>query len=109
MNYLRTKDGVIIDVVKNVMPRSLLGLHVIDEANTIEELCDEFIGIKKGGKKCFLRKWNGNTMVENWETNNTYEIKKLRETFVDVYGAIWVDTGLKYVAIQQLNGEFKLL
>lgn len=65
-------------------------------ANTIEELCDEFVVIVPTEKPDFV-----------------VDFAKNRQTFVraslDVYGAIWTDKGLIYVAKMNEKGELKLI
>lgn len=74
----------------------ILKYQVIKQADTIEELCDEFVGIDKtceNGHQ-FLRAvpykcanfWNGG-----------------------VYGAIWTDKGLIYVAKMNDKGKLELI
>ena len=64
--------------------------NVIAQADTIEELCDEFV--------C-------NEMLIYEET----EMKWLASQGNNVYGAIWTDKGLIYVAKMNDKGELELL
>lgn len=99
MSYIRTKDGRILDFdkINEVSKLSIdMAEEPIREADTIEELCDEFVGVDKtceNGHQ-FLRAvpykcanfWNGG-----------------------VYGAIWCEFGLKYVAKLNSKGELELI
>ena len=102
MKYIRTKDGRIVDTTKYPEHPASWGVQASDyaltikQADTIEELCDEFVGIDKtceNGHQ-FLRAipykcanfWNGG-----------------------VYGAIWTEWGLKFVAKMNENGDLELI
>ena len=103
MKYIRTKDGI-HEVVKDL--RYGYSTHsngwvvvknqILKQADTIEELCDEFVVKIKTGYLI------------------TYYDKKLltqdaKENGADVYGAIWTDKGLIYVAKMNAKGELELL
>ena len=109
MKYIRTKDGIFdkIDetlVLASKPPKYDLcknGEHIKYEfchncklANTIEELCDEFVAIHKTFSKTYcIRK---------------VPFEKQNENF-NIYGAIWTDKGLIYVAKMNDKGELELL
>ena len=110
MKYIRTKDGKIYKIVddfgtwtSNLISREIvekalsgnewfkgLGLNIIAQADTIEELCDEFV-------------------------YNKQIFKTLKEALdyapigSEIYGAIWTDKGLIYVAKMNEKGKLKLL
>ena len=68
---------------------------VIKEADTIEELCDEFVGISRlGAHYRFLR-----SPSEQF----------IKDYFKEVYGAVWCEFGLKYVAKINKEGKLELL
>ena len=123
MKYIRTKDGEIYEVenpkpfsifvckpkhvemlvcigenkyeMKNITIRRSIGrshwkTEIIKQANTIEELCDEFV--------C-------NEMFVYDKT----EMEWLIEQGNDVYGAIWTDKGLIFIAKMNEKGELELL
>jgi len=69
---------------------------IVAQADTIEELCDEFVLFRDGKPYAILR---------NEDDNAT----KLKETWKDYRGAIWADKGLIYVAKMNEKGELKLL
>lgn len=120
MKYIRTKDGRIYDTLDErgmaisqtrkqcdfvdfVTFQNRLGdfaipkTEIIKQADTIEELCDEFVLIRN-------------------ETIRVYpKLEQLLEAITaicigdNVYGAIWTEWGLKYVAKMNKKGELELL
>lgn len=95
MKYIRTKDGRILESEINDNRKSLgyEPIPFIKQADTIEELCDEFV-IENNGH-CI---------------SDLYTIKRLLvKNKVLVFGAIWTDKGLIYVAKMNDKGELKLL
>ena len=70
---------------------------IINQADTIEELCDEFVVIYK--------EMNGKHTVHKYNWLGKSEQKLGNE----VYGAIWTDKGLIYVAKMNEKGELELL
>ena len=92
MKYIRTKDSIITqyDTVRVS--------DIVRKADTIEELCDEFVFIKTGKHKPFIY------------TIHFEDIKKYaNEKEYTVFGAIWTDKGLIYVAKINEKGELELL
>lgn len=105
MKYIRTKDGI-YDLDKSIwyeftgrkvrMPyceeyEKQPGLCKTVE--TIEELCDEFVGINDG--KPQMLRFVPYACAQYWNGG--------------VYGAIWTDKGLIYVAKMNKKGELELL
>ena len=69
---------------------------IVKQADTIEELCDEFVVVKEKEHGC----------------NYLYKsaINDYKEHTADaLYGAIWTDKGLIYVAKMNERGELELL
>lgn len=116
MKYIRTKDtifkvveetDIIYKVVakskKNTYSKSKCQTEVIKQANTIEELCDSEVIV-----------WNDST-PSTWNKFLTkQEFERLYSSFqrkkiIAVYGAIWTDKGLIYVAKMNDKGELELL
>lgn len=113
MKYIRTKDGI-LKIIKNedfdeqekkkipanctmVYSLNIFGCtcvdnnNIIKQADTIPELCDEFVyHLKSGGK----------FIDDKLTKSNIYE---------NVFGAIWTDKGLIYVAKMNDKGELELL
>ena len=111
MKYIRTKDGRIVaipnksnfilyDDDKLVIDTTKKGQACIygivnKQANTIEELCDEFV-------------------IDSEIYGHIYwtlglEVFKRLKTKDNFYGAIWTDRGLIYVAKMNEKGELELL
>ena len=66
--------------------------EIIQQADTIEELCDEFVAI--------------------YDNKPHFHILEFAKQYADdnqVYGAIWTDKGLIYVAKMNEKGELELL
>ena len=112
MKYIRTKDGRIIDTTKIVTGSKYMDFATNDEsfreifkteplakADTIEELCDEFVVIDK--EKVFPNRV--------YDKRHLYTLKTRENTRFIIYGAIWTDKGLIYVAKMNENGELELI
>ena len=115
MKYIRTKDDRIIAIPNN----SKLVLYdseklVIDttkkgsvciygivekKADTIEELCDEFVVISEDNKHDIYKSIT--IGLKTLVVNKAY--------LIALYGAIWTDKGLIYVAKMNKKGKFELL
>ena len=70
--------------------------NIIDQADTIEELCDEFVGVDKTCE-------NGHQLLR------AIPYKCANFWNGGVYGAIWTDKGLQFVARINSKGELELL
>lgn len=140
MKYVRTKNGVIIDLekfinnekdtpyytdfifdeitkdghlkwtavgtdkntIENQRGRrcqfgATLNSEIIKEADTIDELCDAFVVIHK--------ELNGNHTVHRY----SFFVKSEQNAENDVYGGIWTNKGLIYVAKMNEKGCLELL
>ena len=113
MKYIRTKDDrivlipnnsklVLYDDEKLVIDTTKKGQTCIygivkKKADTIEELCDEFVIIHK--------ELNGNHTIHRafWFAKDEFDSGN------EVYGAIWTDKGLIYVAKMNIKGELELI
>lgn len=98
MKYIRTKDGVIIKGTLNFEDTEHF---ILKQADTIEELCDEFVWIRKNNVLGILPSLD----------NRKYDIKTAKKHLdkFEIYGAIWTDKGLIYVAKMNDKGELELL
>ena len=116
MKYIRTKDGIyrggefyLDGLDENLKPTFKIKVRstiteneIVKKADTIEELCDEFVIVWKDYeyKHCI------------WE-----DLKELKLSYKDwqfdemenIFGAIWTEWGLKYVAKMNEKGELELL
>lgn len=118
MKYIRTKDGR-ITTLKNELVKEcgiwVLGgkNNILKQADTIEELCDEFDW-----------KWNGkefpySTVRQHSRYSGYGDLKRaIREEEnyekylnfdYQIFGAIWTDKGLIYVAKMNEKEEMELL
>lgn len=119
MKYIRTKDGIYeIDETtiltslppcyKVIKPAdkhySINEQQVIKSADTLEKLCDCFVGIRKSDHKPYLGKKSGNYWFEElggW-------LGRI-DSYENIYGAIWTDKGLIYVAKMNDEGVLELI
>ena len=114
MKYIRTKNYDICKVInEGNHTLSYENSHVcgclwkdtykdqIQYADTIEELCDEFVWIRKNNVLGILPSLD----------NHKYDIKTAKKHLdkFEIYGAIWTEWGLKYVAKMNDKGELELL
>lgn len=113
--YIRTKDTIfevveetpIIYRVKakgnphNIYSKSKCQTEVIKEAGTIEELCDEFVWVSVN-EEYANRKANEYGLRTSKMQLGCPQLKT-------IYGAIWTNKGLIYVAKMNEKGELELL
>ena len=113
--YIRTKDGRIIGFEPKTKDLDLIkylsqfinyqGEYApISQADTIEELCDEFV--------CDHN--NGTRIMQAKECKPQFPFRKdvidyLKRNNQTFYGAIWADKGLIFVAKMNDKGELELL
>jgi len=120
MKYIRTKDGKIIDTDRYLIGSGInkdyltfydnlkikdFELHkdeMLEEADTIEELCDEFVCKRKNNAL------NITPCLFNQDYDFDKEKEKLKIKF-EIYGAIWTDNGLIYVAKMNEEGVLCLI
>ncbi len=116
MIYIRTKDGRIlrfIDDFFEVVPCTIgelvkdgvyQAMDIIAKADTIEELCDEFVVVGK-------HKGTVKHKEELFRGEDGAWLKEIGfpEKLFNIYGAIWTDKGLIYVAKMNEDGELCLL
>lgn len=112
MKYIRTKDGV-YDLNKSILYEFTghkVKMSYCEEfekqpelcktTDTIEELCDEIVEIIDGKAQVVYADISFNDLA----------IAKIRDkNNAIVYGAIWTDKGLIYVAKMNDKGELELL
>ena len=80
--------------------------QVLKEANTIEELCDAVVRIKNDRLPlCF----NIPTAATYKWGNDYLKIMMEGKNIIEIYGAIWTDKGLTYVAKINEKGELELI
>lgn len=97
MKYIRTKDGI-YEKAKYIYAY-WENPNKNKEADTIEELCDEFI--IEGKLYCYANCYKS---LKHLKSSEVYELDKC-----NVYGTIWTDKGLIYVAKMNDEGELELI
>ena len=130
MKYIRTKDtefrnGEIFEVLQENKEYYECGgtfekrMHckayvkkeiVIKTADTIEELCDRFVIIKKDDNSFAIAKYypsDKTFYIENYDEDVSLSECLMFE--YEIYGAIWTEWGLKYVAKMNEKGELELI
>lgn len=123
-NYVRTKDEIrktenLTLVEDERFGRRYLNQYdfpyiPIKEADTIEELCDEFVYINKVGKfdKTYVIRYNipNHRFTEPAIEEKIEFIKVVYKDELDkIRGAIYTDKGLIYVAKMKDKGELELI
>lgn len=100
MKYIRTKDKILSNSRLNIE-------DVVRQANTIEELCDEFVQdelLYDGECKYYILPKCEGKPIETVMRGIKQHLK-----YGNIYGAIWTDKGLIYVAKINNKMEFELL
>ena len=101
MKYIRTKDGIKkVETIADVQTKVIYKNNLVAQADTIEELCDEFVFVVSDKiHKLILGEHSYKDCVEE-------AIKHKNRT---IYGAIWCEWGLKFVAKLNNKGEMELI
>ena len=104
MTYIRTKEGIYelanektiteFQVIDHLHNRAFLKSDIIAQADSIEELCDEFVIVNRSIHQT---------------TKALNKIKEYFNPYDTFYGAIWTDKGLIYVAKMNSKGELELI
>ena len=111
MKYIRTKDGIYeveewFKPLENDMvyiPNEGLN-KILKQADTIEELCDRFvIEYKQHNEQRILKTYI--KVERNFLRDKMYKLNHIQ----NLYGAVWTDKGLIYVAKMNDKGELELL
>lgn len=113
MRYIRTKDGK-VRKSKDFAADELWNYenetdNILKQADTIEELCDEFVVIRNNDKYVcdYIGEEPYYLAIEHDGDGHYFSKKELLDLIV--YGAIWTDKGLIYVAKMNDKGELELL
>ena len=121
MKYIRMKDDSIFEIIKDKIKGTDIAVeflynnnekrifyageskYILKQADTIQELCDEFICIDIQNKEYRpLRFYFLDDLYNFIKQNDLFRVYK-------VYGAIWTNKGLIYVAKVNSKGELELL
>lgn len=112
MKYIRTKDGIYkmilvsplgfvrIDKRDGTFP-DIFEKDIVKQADNIEELCDEFVVRYGDGYHDLMQRLK-------WAEMEEYNARLVGNGGT-IYGAIWTDKGLIYVAKMNDKGELELL
>ena len=115
MKYIRTKDGI-RDITgfieeKYYWQNPNYGLDyigkedIIAQSDTIEELCDRCVVIHKYREQPQdMSFYEAQYFIDIW----TRKVKS-NDPIIAIYGTIWTDRGLIYVAKMNNQGELELL
>ena len=98
--YIRTKNGVyeaLSEYEPSEYTKIVYGSKVISQSENIEELCDRFVVIDKETKEVI-------SIVSFLAYAKLWSYCKY-----NIYGAIWTDFGLKYVARLTEDGGIELI
>lgn len=130
MKYIRTKDGIYKitsedkyticyeNKNKTICSWKETSKMILKQAETIEELCDEFVmetSINDKLFRTFFREHKQSKsskfdmFKESWEIFNGYPQEIKDKKIHNYYGAIWTDKGLIYVVKMNDKGELELL
>ena len=113
MKYIRTKDGIYeinwfdADNFGDEKGDIHSNCEIINEANTIEDLCDEFVldhPLFGDSCKCLYHSFEKAKNGIKKRSDNAHNLYDF-----NIYGAIWTELGLKYVAKMNEKGELELL
>ena len=103
MKYIRTKYGI-YNAIKEFKIGDMIGVpynglvKIIAQADTIEELCDEYVIVDEENEHYINQSNDIHHIRRKWAIGN-----------YTIYGAIWTDKGLIYVARMNSKGELELL
>ena len=104
MKYIRTKTFIVeyeswMKIENNTLFIAGAKHEIIKQADTIEELCDEFVN------SLYPKVYDTlDELIDDINPNDLYKIR-----ICGIYGAIWTDKGLIYVAKMGEKGYLKLL
>lgn len=122
MKYIRTKDGRIsyldtepyedevyyVVITNKGRMKCYRPDEVIKQANSIEELCDEFVIFNPNLNPKYQKQHF--TVKVAWEKFLNADSAKYQKEFdIDLYGAVWTDKGLIYVAKMNNDGVLCLI
>ena len=120
--YIRTKDGV-YEASKGLYTPSIkmfaIGTvtiydeQIIRKSENVEELCDEFVMThyfkETNYTKREVLKEDKNLMIEAIRLKKIHNKDKELKNEFNIYGAIWTDKGLIYVAKLNDKGVLELI
>lgn len=122
MKYVRTKNGI-VDISNYIekdfyyqdtkTPDYIGKEKIIKQSDSIEELCDEFVMYWLPLEEMSINEsWIPYAQYERlgiWQKMRDTIIKEVIKTKSVLYGAIWTEKGLIYIAKMNKNGELELI
>lgn len=113
MKYVRTKDGRITTIKDEWMDNPGLWVlggkeNILKISDTIEELCDEIIGILNKNIECERYETSLRIGDKLW-FDDLEDAEYNKKYCSEIYGAIWTSKGLIYVAKMNEKGELELI
>lgn len=117
MKYIRTKNGEIHEFLEEGINNAIISTKgcvimkyaITKQANTIEELCDEFVVCETNTSKNITYNHNYQIGMLEEYMNKVFPFKPTYITLNFIRGAVWTEKGLIYVAKMNEKGEFELL
>lgn len=109
MKYIRTKDGIyeptawqcdlsgeliLVKAYNKFGNDTVFAKDIVKEADTIEELCDEFVSNNKLLEPKYI--YSNESLIQSWR--NRFEDEITVNGNKDIKGAIWTEGGLIYAA-----------
>lgn len=101
---LEIKDNKAYQTISWLDYRPILLGTIVEQAETIEELCDKFVIFDKCDALPHIR-----TSFKEVKAYKSIYDKVDKKFIKKIYGAIWTDKGLIYVAKMNEKGELELL
>ena len=104
MKYIKIENTILLekDYLQGIIDGTVDRNKTVKVADKIEELCDEFVVVRKDGETEIM----DDSDVDFHIREGFYPTEDTEETY---YGAIWTDKGLIYVAKMNDKGELELL
>lgn len=118
MKYVRTRNGRIYEMTDDLCINQFNHIaykerpyickvigentEVIAQADTIEELCDEFVIVFED--EHIMTDLDYESFEKEWYKNNHIRMRNAK-----YYGAIWTSKGLQFVARMNDKGELELI
>lgn len=99
MKYIRTKNTI------KLFNGPYHGYELDRQADTIEELCDEFVFVDEFGKKDLLDD-DYKAKLQEFGTFSVVHALMEQDRPKELYGAVWTDKGLIFVA--EMNEELEM-
>lgn len=93
--FIRTKKGIYeLQAITISSYEKLVNTKVIKQADTIEELCDEFVYNNQLLNPRYIDPKDNELIAFKYRIEDEFNYKNHKE----IYGAIWTNKGLIYVA-----------